>query len=470
MLATREQQPAAGYEIDDLVSLERGEVDRRIFSDPEIFEQEMKLIFARAWLFLCHATQIPNAGDFFESAMGRDNVLVVRQKDGSVKAMLNTCTHRGNAVCRAEEGNVKGFLCTYHGWSFGIDGKLNGVPGYREFYGPDFDKSKAGLAEVAQLDTYKGFIFATNDPAAPPLDEYLGATGKLSLDLVALRGDMEVVPGIQKFTINCNWKFAVDNLYDWYHPQVTHISAFQTGALGRPPAAAAAGAPPRQDNEGALDMSGVNMEDGANLNVPVAGINGRTFDQIVVLGEYGHGIGGPQVTSSGTSQEANAWRDRPEVIEGLGPVGIRVAGHPNVFPTTWVTFSGQVSLRIPRSPDSTEIWWFTFVDKNAPPPVRRQIVTMANRVFGPAGLLEQDDGENWAQATMQTAGEGSRRVPQRLIMGLGRGEVIKEHGLAYIETTTNEHAQLWTYYSWAQWMKGLDWDELAAVTEPPDLI
>ena len=118
--------------IDELVSLERGEIDRRIYSDPAIFELEMERIFGRAWLFLCHESQIPEPGDFFQSVMGRDNVLVVRQKDGTVKAMLNTCAHRGNAVCRAEEGNVKSFLCTYHGWSYGIDGRLLGVPGIQD--------------------------------------------------------------------------------------------------------------------------------------------------------------------------------------------------------------------------------------------------------------------------------------------------------------------------------------------------
>jgi hypothetical protein len=63
-------------------------------------------------------TQIPEPGDFFAAVMGRDNVLVVRQKDHGIRAMLNTCAHRGNAVCRAEEGSAKGILYTYHGWSY----------------------------------------------------------------------------------------------------------------------------------------------------------------------------------------------------------------------------------------------------------------------------------------------------------------------------------------------------------------
>ena len=125
--------------LDELVSLERGEIDRRIFSDEDIFEQELELIFGRAWQFLCHESQIPKTGDFFETPIGRDNVLSVRQKDGSVKALLNTCSHRGNAVCRAEEGNTKAFMCTYHGWSYDLAGNLIGVPDIDLFYKGDLD-------------------------------------------------------------------------------------------------------------------------------------------------------------------------------------------------------------------------------------------------------------------------------------------------------------------------------------------
>jgi 3-phenylpropionate/trans-cinnamate dioxygenase alpha subunit len=449
-------------ELDDLVSLERGEVDRRIYSDPEIFELEMRQIFARAWLFLCHETQIPSAGDFFQAVMGRDNVLLVRQRDGGIRALLNTCAHRGNAVCRAEEGNAKGFLCTYHGWSYSLDGSLKGVPGFRTFYDGELDKPRLGLRPVAQVAIYQGFVFGTNDPTAPPLAEYLGPTGRLGLDLLACRGDMAVVPGIQKFVIDCNWKFALDNLFDWYHPQVTHASAFQPGVLN-----IVAGASRTSET---IDAAGVDMQGGGELDIPVTGITGTKFDQIVVLGEYGHAIGGPRTGSQGDVDPNQMWRTTARAREALGPVGLTVAGHPSIFPSTWITTTSQLSLRIPRTPTSTEIWWFSFTDRSMPAEMREFLVTMQTRIFGPAGLLEQDDGENWNQSTMQTHGVASRRVKQVLNMGLGRGKVLREHGLARIEGLTNEHGQLWTYHSWLQWLKGLGWDQLRAATTPPDVL
>lgn len=453
----------AATEIDGLVSLEHGEVDRRIYSDPAIFELEMERIFARSWLFLCHESQIPESGDFFQSVMGRDNVLVVRQKDGSIKAMLNTCAHRGNAVCRAEEGNAKSFLCTYHGWSYGIDGRLNGVPGLNTFYGGQLDKSRHGLAQVAQVANYRGFIFGTHDASAPPFEEFLGATGRLGLDMIAMRGEMEVVPGIQKFVIECNWKIAVDNLFDWYHPQVTHAAALQPDVL---PAVRSPDVRPES-----IDMTNVNLQSGAGLELRGGGISGTKFDAVVVLGEYGHAIGGPTRSSAGYFEFDPAWRATPRAQAALGPVGINVAGHPNIFPTAWITSAlPQISLRIPRDPSHTEIWWFTFVDRNLPREMRNFMVTTANRIFGPAGLLEQEDGENWAQATTQTRGIASRRIKHLLNMGLGRGKLIHEGGLARIEGLTSEHAQLWTYYAWAQWMKGLNWDGLRQATTPGDCI
>ena len=280
----------------------------------------------------------------------------------------------------------------------------------------------------------------------------------LAIDLLACKGDIVAMPGVQKFVIDCNWKIAVDNLYDWYHPQVSHASAFQAGVVG----------PPRKGAtfEG-IDMSGVEMESGDGLAATLSTISASRFDQMVLLGEYGHGIGGPTASSSGNVEGDPRWRNTPEAQEILGPVGVQVAGHPNVFPTMWFTSAPwQVSLRIPRSPTSTEVWWFTFVDRNATPEQRQTVAVVASRIFGPSGLLEQDDGENWVQATMQSHGTASQRMKHLMIMGVGRGRVISEHGLHRVEGLTSEHGQRWTYHSWLQWVKGLGWDELRAATTP----
>jgi 3-phenylpropionate/trans-cinnamate dioxygenase alpha subunit len=449
------------------VSLDRGEVDRRIFSDPDIFEQELELIFGRVWNFVAHESQIPKAGDFFAVPIGRDNVLVVRQRDGSIKAFLNTCTHRGNAVCRAEEGNTKNFMCTYHGWTFGIDGELIGVPGFENLYHGDLDKGSLGLREVAQLDTYRGFVFATLDATAPPLLEFLGAAGRLGIDMLAGKGDMRVVPGIQKFVINCNWKFAVDNLFDFYHAAITHMSA--DGLLNFQPQNEL----PPIDPKKVIDRGGALKDDGSELDVPV-GLTGprNSLASMAVLGEFGHAIAGPEITAETPVRMAglnNDWRQTPENQKRLGPIGIRVGGHPNIFPNTWITFS-QLCLRVPISPNATELWWFSFVNHDAPEEVQKSVISTMIHVFGPAGLLEQEDGENWAQATMQTNGLASQKIPQALKMNLGRGKIRHQDGLSWVESSTTEHGQLWTYYSWAQYMSGADWDTLKISTTAGDII
>lgn len=448
-------------ELTHLVRVDTGEIDRRIFTDQQIFDTEMREIFGHAWLFLCHQTQIPKAGDFVEAPMGRDNVLVVRQRDKSIKAFLNTCTHRGNAVCRAEEGNARNFMCTYHGWTFDIGGDLVGVPGIEKFYKDRLDKEAHALRKVAQLDSYKGFVFATFDAEAPSLYDYLGTTGRLGIDLIAERGEeMRVVPGVQKFLIDCNWKFTVDNLLDWYHPQISHMSANYAGLHPE-------GAYKAFLTETGTDGGGAETPDGKKI---VFNSTDRLDFQenLVLLGEYGHAIGGPPVTAR--NEDTNEWRKRPGVAEALGPIGMRSDGHPSIFPTLWITTSGQVSLRVPRTPTLTEIWWYSFVPKDASPEERARLRDLHNHVFGPAGILEQEDGENWAQSTMQAFGDQSSAIPNSLRMNIGNGKIIHEHGLARIEGHTNEHAQLWTYTAWAAWMSGCGWAALRERTTPGDVI
>jgi len=217
----------------DLVDLATGQISREIFVNEEIYAEEQERVFARAWLFVGHESQIPNPGDFFVSCMGEESVLLCRDRAGQVHVFLNSCRHRGMKVCRYDEGNTAVFTCPYHGWSYGTDGRLVGVPYFREAYHSSLDRPQWGLVEVAQLCNYKGGIWATWDPAAPPFLEYLGDF-RHYLDLQfdgwdGSDGGTEVLGGVQKWLIPCNWKFPAENFSgDSYH-NISHRSVDLVG-------------------------------------------------------------------------------------------------------------------------------------------------------------------------------------------------------------------------------------------------
>jgi len=420
-----------------------GRLDRRVLSDESLYQLELERIFARSWNFMCHESQLREPGEYLVSYIGEDQVIAVRDEDGQVNVLLNTCRHRGNALCRAEQGRAKSFVCSYHGWNYALDGRLIGVPGQKTFYHDDLDRSRLGLAK-ARVESHLGFYFATLAPDAPPLHDFLGETGRTGLGMICAHGEVEVVEGVQKNVIDCNWKIAVDNLFDWYHVPYSHASASSAGFL-----------------------------DIARIQHPK--------NQMVMLGEYGHAIGGPgipremqdQIDKLSDEERETMSRAAPEgtprirprkATELMGTVGVRSQGHPNIFPNLWITMSGlQMCLRLPRGPSHTELWWFTIVPKNAPPEAKRRMIRQANHVFGPAGLLEQDDGENWSQSTRSSRGVASRELGQHIQMGLGRDQASESgDGGRVIEGLIGEHGQRWLYRAWTEWMAARDWTELKA--------
>ncbi|MGH7879791.1 MAG: aromatic ring-hydroxylating oxygenase subunit alpha, partial [Candidatus Binataceae bacterium] len=204
--------------------IKRDKVHSSLYTDPEIFADELEKIFHRGWVYVGHAGEVPNPGDFRLSRIGRQPVIIARGQDGEVRLMLNRCRHRASTVCQVEQGNAATFRCAYHGWTYRNNGELAGVP-YPDAYGASFRKEDFGLTRVPRMESYRGFIFGSMAPAGITLDDHLGAPAKEQLDLftdLSPVGELEVRAGTNKFDYSGNWKFQVENAMDGYHPNFSH--------------------------------------------------------------------------------------------------------------------------------------------------------------------------------------------------------------------------------------------------------
>jgi phenylpropionate dioxygenase-like ring-hydroxylating dioxygenase large terminal subunit len=418
--------------INHLVDVENGLISRRIFIERELYEQELEQIFARCWLFLCHESQIPQPGDFFTTYMGEDPVLVMRDSQGQVHAFLNVCRHRGNRLCRADMGNAANLICAYHGWTYGNDGRLVGVPYFREAYYGELDRQRWGLIPVAQLDSYKGLLFATFDPEAPSLREYLGEMAwYLDAFFDRREGGIEVIGGMHKWVMPCNWKFPAENFGgDGYHTSWSHLSAIQAGFGG--------------------DFRVQRMYQGSMFSPG----NGHCVITV-----------GPEVVADPPAPEILAYEQqiRPETERRLGPrSGMTKPVVGTVFPNFSMLRPTSRTFRVwhPRGPDKTEVWAWVYVDKAAPADVKEAIRLAGVRVFGPSGSFEQDDMDNWQECTQTGRGVVARRYPLNYAMGLGHEHFdadLKGWASDYRLSESN-HRQF--YQRWAQLMTAKSWAEV----------
>ena len=168
-----------------MVDADRGIVSREIFVSPEVYQRELETVFARAWLMVGHESLVPEPGDFYTSRMGEESVILCRDRKSEIHVFLNSCRHRGMKVCRYDQGNTEVFTCPYHSWAYALDGKLQGVPHYKDLYDGILDREAWGLIHVPKMVNYKGTIWASWDENAPDFLTYLGdAVEHLDLSLI----------------------------------------------------------------------------------------------------------------------------------------------------------------------------------------------------------------------------------------------------------------------------------------------
>ncbi|WP_151640397.1 aromatic ring-hydroxylating dioxygenase subunit alpha [Corynebacterium sp. 11A] len=420
----------ANTDIGGMVDPDAGLIDRRIFSDQEIYRQEMRRIFARSWLFIAHEDQFEKPGDFFQTYMGEDPVIASMNKKREIRVLLNNCRHRGARVCRADHGRTKNFTCTYHGWTYDLDGELINLPG-KGNYDSSFSAADWGLVTAPRVESYKGLIFANWDENAEPLEE---ALGDLTWYLDAfLDRDPEgtcVVGGVTKWVLEGNWKLAAEQFAtDWYHVNMSHASALM-----------------------------VMSPSGKGPKKAIAERTGKQFTS-----EAGHGAGFPvHPKNRFDAQPVHEYYDYEFLRDRLSPeqvTGPMTNGHGNVFPNfSYLPVNGSIRVWHPKGPNKMEVWAWTVLDKSMPEDVKKAQRLYNLRTFGPSGIFEQDDGENWSEVQANAHGFMIQGTALNYQMGIG----TEKHNEGFPGTTSelySDAAGRGFYRRWKELMNTPAWHE-----------
>ena len=197
----------------------------RLFSDPEIYALEEERLFrGPIWHYLCLDVDVPNPGDYKTTTIGEIPVIVTRDANGDLHAMVNRCAHKGALVCLKERGNAKDLTCVYHSWSYDLTGKLQAVAFRKGVRGKggmpdDFDVADHRL-EPVRIESFCGLVFGTFRAETPPVEDFLGE--KMATMIRRNFGRPLKRLGMHSQILHNNWKLYAENLRDAYHASLLH--------------------------------------------------------------------------------------------------------------------------------------------------------------------------------------------------------------------------------------------------------
>lgn len=394
----------------DHVDWQNGLISPAIHFDEEIYRAESDKVFSKSWLVVGHTDMLRKPGDYVTNYMGETPIIVTRGRDNDFNVLVNKCAHRGNQVCLFDRGNVRGFTCSYHGWSYGLDGSFRGAPSEKQVY-PDgaVEPSAWGLERAPRVAELHGLIFASFDADAPNLRDELGDDVLWWLENIVLAaplGGLEALPGWHRYVSPGNWKYASENFIgDTYHvfsathvawlkvlsdfqsagtsPALTHFPSIKEVKTPYEATVSAPGGPPL----------------GLGMVVTSDEVHRRDLEEARTLG-----------------REAVEWvRHRRHVMETAfsdRPVLPSAFMNGLLFPNFGLM--GYISpmmgrhhlLFHPRGVNEHETWQWTMVERDAPQSVKDIGVQRVYQMQHMAGVIAPDDVENFERIV--AAGEAQR--------------------------------------------------------------
>ncbi len=419
--------------------VEPDRVHRSVYTDQAIFDREITRIFERTWVYCGHASQVPAAGDYHTLLIGRQPMVMVRGADNAVHVLYNRCPHRGVQLCGAIKGNAgSSLVCSYHAWSFHLDGAFKSMPLQAGYDGTRLTKEDCRVKGAARVDSYRGFVFASLVDEGPGLLEFLG-DARIAFDDMCDRspeGEVEVVPYCHRVIQHSNWKFFMENQLDALHPSVTHQS---TGiAAGR--------------EERALAQSGQTPPLYYHYLSTFASPFEKWDSVQTVNFPHGHGILKGYMglrPQDPDTQEYEALMHRaygPEKAEEyLG----RSIHHVLVYPYLSVQSPlQQLRCLRPLAPNKTlsEIWHFRL--KGVPQAIYRRALWYFNLVNSPATLINADDLENWTKGQWGLESQGGDWVS----FHRNYGGDTEENGITYSNKGTSEAVMRNQFKAWVRYL------------------
>ncbi|SFB01475.1 Phenylpropionate dioxygenase, large terminal subunit [Pseudomonas sp. NFIX10] len=416
-------------------------VHKSVYIDPVLFQLEMERIYGHAWIYVGHESQVKNTGDYHTTRIGDQDVVMVRATDGKVNVHYNRCAHKGAKLVADGDGNVgKFFRCPYHAWTFKLNGAHLSAPLKSGFEGTCYDPKHPdfSMTSVARVDSYRGFVFASQASYGEDLKTFLGGVVS-SIDNMCDRspvGELEVAGGIFRVQQRSNWKVFYENLHDTMHARVTHESSVDAA---------------REQAEAIGEMP---------FELLIMDGNGEPYDfwEKLELRAYhnGHGymeaIFDPDAAEKDEVSRAHFeclseayGADRAREILGMNRHNTVIYGSGSPH-----TVFMQFRVIRPVAVDKTMVEIQTFRCKGAPDVVFDRALTYANVINSPSSNVMPDDVEVYARCQEGNMTRGGNWIGMHRYVGT---DTILEDGAVSINGTS-ELPMRNQFAAWKKFMTG----------------